>query len=99
MGVYIKDMNMPENCSECRFGILSGDRDWCAVSLKYRNHETAGHVPDDCPLVEVKTPHGDLIDRNELEPDSEWSERYDGFMAVSESQIRHETVVIEAEEG
>ena len=29
----------------------------------------------------------DLIDRNELEPDTEWSDYYDGFMSYSQSQI------------
>ena len=97
MGVYIPGLEMPESCSECRFGILSEDRRWCSVSLKYWNHVAADYISDDCPLVEVKTPHGDLIDRSELEPDSDWSERYDGFMAVSESQIRNEPAIIEAE--
>ena len=29
----------------------------------------------------------DLIDRSELEPDTEWSEYYDGFTSYSQSQI------------
>ena len=29
----------------------------------------------------------DLIDRNELEPDTEWSDYYDGFTSYSQSQI------------
>jgi hypothetical protein len=29
----------------------------------------------------------DLIDRNELEPDTEWSDYYDGYMSYSQSQI------------
>ena len=69
MGVYIPGLDMPEYCSECRFGILSGDRYWCAVSLKYRNHEAANYISNDCPLVEIKTPHGRLIDADELMKD------------------------------
>lgn len=41
--------------------------------------------------------HGDLIDRDSLELDSDWSEYYDGFSAYSESQVRLASTIIEAD--
>ncbi len=41
--------------------------------------------------------HGDLIDRDCLELDCDWSDYYDGFSAYSESQVRLAPTVIEAD--
>ena len=70
MSVLIKDMNMPENCIECpmQYG------GWCYVAPEEIDERVAPTVaeaweqgkPDWCPLVEVPTPHGDLIDAEEL---------------------------------
>ena len=43
--------------------------------------------------------HGDLIDRDSLELDCDWSDYYDGFSAYSESQVRLAPTIIEAEGG
>ena len=57
MSVLVKGMDMPRHCGEC--GI-----DWCYIC---RRAETPIETrPSDCPLVEVPTPHGDLIDRDSL---------------------------------
>lgn len=57
MGVYIKDMEMPKGCGDCKFRYIG----ICHASTK-----------TDCPLVPVP-PHGDLIDRNKLyEKTAEW---------------------------
>ena len=42
--------------------------------------------------------HGDLIDRDKLDCDSDWSDWTDDFMAVSWSQINNAEAIIEAEE-
>ena len=50
MSVLIKGMNMPKNCRECPF-----------------LHETSiCYEFSDCPLVEVKSPHGSLIDADKM---------------------------------
>ena len=41
--------------------------------------------------------HGDLIDRDKLEKDTEWSEYEDGFISYSHGQIFNEPVVIPAD--
>jgi len=43
--------------------------------------------------------HGDLIDRNSLELDSDWSDYYDGFSAYSESQVRLAPAIIEGSDS
>lgn len=63
MSILIKEMKMPENCNVCPFNY---DLMECmAASHKIRlNWETR---PKECPLVEVPTPHGRLIDAKKLE--------------------------------
>ena len=57
MSILVKGMNMPRHCGEC--GI-----DWCNI---WRRAETPLEKrPSDCPLVEVPTPHGRLIDADAL---------------------------------
>ena len=61
MGVYVKGMEMPESCRECPFTYwdgVTGER-WCDRIIAPCNKV-------DCPLVEVPTPHGHLIDGAEL---------------------------------
>lgn len=70
MGVYIKGMEMPQNCAECP---MCYDMMECSVSpLKFWNGRTEIEQFDfcnerhpDCPLVELPE-HGDLIDRDTL---------------------------------
>ena len=50
MGVYIKRMKMPKNCNSCFLDIYDRQT-YC------RNGEK-----ELCPLIEVKVPHGRLID-------------------------------------
>lgn len=58
MGVYIKGIEMPKNCFDCEiFGLCS---------LKDRLEHIKDRNPD-CPLIEIPTPHGRLIDANKLE--------------------------------
>lgn len=65
MSIFIKEMKMPDNCDVCPFNY---DLMECmAASHKIRlNYETR---PKECPLVEVKEPHGRLIDADKLNGD------------------------------
>lgn len=67
MGVYIKGMAMPNRCFECiflstvpNFYCLAGKMDLCA------KHGINISRPDDCPLVDIPTPHGRLGDLDKL---------------------------------
>lgn len=67
MSVLIMGMGMPNRCFECiflttvpNFFCLAGKRDLCA------EHGINISRPDWCPLIEVQSPHGDLVDRDAL---------------------------------
>lgn len=58
MGVYIKGMDKPKSCKGCYF---NGSNLSCFI--------TRGRIDRDdytceieCPIIEVKTPHGRLVD-------------------------------------
>ena len=112
MSVLIKGIPMPERCG--RFTCPIGD--WCQLKVieaedyipmtrpdRYIKRDENGFPPN-CPLVEVKTPHGDLIDRDSiafkaktLTVPLEWEEveinpHYAAWL------IANEKTVIEAEE-
>jgi len=66
-GIYIsKGMEMPKSCVECRFGSIESCNETepliirCIV-LDNFTHEVDWH--EVCPLIEVPTPHDDLIGR------------------------------------
>lgn len=60
MGVYVKDLDMPSNCVECKLPYeICGYSYRTDIRLRHERHEN-------CPLVEVKEPHGDLVDRDAI---------------------------------
>ncbi len=59
MGVYIKCMEMPDNCGKCKIRYEM----FCPLLRRFIADEGRRH---NCPLVEVPEHHGDLIDRMEL---------------------------------
>ena len=63
MSVLIKGFKVPESCEDCRFCAGLADTEWgtcagCLIDDEYREASSKSG----CPLVEVTTPHGDLID-------------------------------------
>lgn len=90
MSVIINDMEMPGDCAEC---ILR------SVNCKYRKY--LNFRPKECPLVEIPTPHGRLIDAEKLKEnyphDTDWKYPVNTNSYVVESIDKHPTV-IEAEE-
>lgn len=71
MGVYNSSMKMPENCYLCGYSVCGCVTSnlilHCGVAEPMDFIEAQYHRHKDCPLVEVKAPHGDLIDRDALE--------------------------------
>ena len=66
MSIFIKGMEMPENCNKCRF--QSALRLYCdAMPYNFCGNTDDIERPDFCPLIEVPTPHGRLIDADEFE--------------------------------
>ena len=105
MGVYIKGMEMPARCGECKAFVCykqwAGDRGDCFCGIT-KSDCKAGAQNADCPLVPVP-PHGDLIDRREAIIDA--NERaYDFWNCDADvdstvSFLNEQSTIIEAEEG
>lgn len=66
MSVFVKGMEMPECCDDCFTDEYACDL-WSELSL----HETGEKRHPDCPLIEVKEPHGRLLDGDALIKDLE----------------------------
>jgi hypothetical protein len=109
MSVLIKNMSMPDNCNKCVFCVngftdaapmyecaASGDD---MTSVLFDDHgRPFDFRPDWCPLIEVKTPHGRLIDADELKtafPTCDNSK--DIKVASVRATINHMQTIIEAE--
>lgn len=66
MSVLIKGMKMPERCEGCLMYRHNAEYDYaycCISSVNVLGHGNARL--NNCPLVEVPTPHGRLIMRTE----------------------------------
>ena len=105
MSILIKDMEMPETCEECSFHCYHSDGEYVCVAtqLFYPMNlaNSKGIRKDWCPLVEVPTPHGDLIDI-----DSKITVAIKDVLKVTTVRgllnykaVRFPKTVIEAEEG
>ena len=77
MGVYIKGMKMPTICADCGFCANGGEHetDFCKVQLEPCEYVIGGmmwkevksnEIDKGCPLVEVATPHGRLVDADDI---------------------------------
>lgn len=102
MSVLINGMEMPKGCASCKISRRNGKKMICPFIWKceWDIHDpmSADHRLDGCPLVPVP-PHGDLIDRDELEKD------IDNYIGGEESRSRFhhwvqvQSVVIPGDKG
>lgn len=69
MSILIRGMEMPQNCYDCPFIRASWGNDYYCAKGKGCEGSLAsifiGRM-DNCPLVEIPTPHGRLIDADKL---------------------------------
>ena len=87
MSIIIKGMAMPKDCFRCP--IWNSEYGRCRVTARITN------CKKDCPLIEVKTPHGRLGDLDELIEQKEWA--FDGMELVNVCDIINAPTIIEAE--
>ena len=93
MSILIRGMEMPKTCSDCelyQYGFCMVTKKVCDKAWTQRQ--------DDCPLIEVKSPHGRLIDAdamcNDLATvDIQYAQMIDWCISVTEAQ----PTIIEAE--
>lgn len=88
MSILIKGMDMPKDCEDCRFGFYrEGDSaPVCYLTKHIIIRKKAEERHNDCPLVEIPTPHGRLIDENDVKAKCV-NEVFDrmGTIAITES--------------
>lgn len=96
MSILIKGMDMPKSCyNHCDFIAF----EFCPLKDYIESHNYKSSTHPDCPLIEIPTPHGRLIDKDELlshlskDPLFDLVERY-GVSGVIESR----PTILEAEE-
>ena len=99
MSVLIKGMEMPQRCGQCKLYHAEHPM-YCMAVEGYRTVGAPYGMPrpDWCPLVEVKKPHGRLIDAYELKTAFP---RCDNSMDIKIASVRatinHAPTIIEAE--
>ena len=64
MGVYIPKAELPTNCFGCLYEPEANCDIWKGV---YNASDYKSERYEGCPLVEVAEPHGDLVDKNEID--------------------------------
>ena len=101
MSVLIKGMKMPSGCISCDFCNPFTDEPYCRRLMRITPKVTR---LKDCPLVEVPTPHGRLIDGDAVLSQyngSIWTAQCDyaeGLRDAAED-IKTAPTIIEAETG
>ena len=100
MSVLIKGMEMPKNCKECMFADFEDvDFDYvlyCTANKKYADLDMYDHPMGwNCPLVEIPTPHSDLVDRDALI--AEYDRQHKGPAGGARRIMEQAKTVIEAE--
>lgn len=102
MSVFVKDMELPIQCASCPMWTIMAiggvSMDICrAKSMRVDPYRTGRD--ENCPLVEVPVPHGDLIDGDELYREVAKAHAYE-HLSVKRiiAMIRKSPAVIEAEE-
>ena len=67
MSVIVKNMEMPKNCRICPMLFDGHNYRWCNITGESLGIEETDNGRDEhCPLVEIPTPHGRLIDADKL---------------------------------
>lgn len=96
MGVFIKGMKMPLSCwHSCTLKkVTIMGNVYCPLINKYMEKGEIGVRHPDCPLVEVKEPHGNLVDLDQMVNDY-WDSH---SMVIGDKEL-DEIEVIVKEEG
>lgn len=105
MSILVKGMEKSSSCITCPFERDGYPDEWelhCTLldrQVGYFGEES--EIPSDCPIVEVPTPHGRLIDADELADQLTIIPIDLGYREVEdiEKMVTNAPTIIEAEEG
>lgn len=101
MGIYIKDMEMPATCAECRLSTANNfnERPLCDALVEYMSYgEWQSKRLDNCPLVPIP-PHGRLIDADKILYKKIMLDDNEFYYGVTQPYIDRMPTIIPAEEG
>ena len=98
MSVMIKGMEIPSGCYDCPIlqssdGCFDFECPFNSYLLWHNAEDVIRYRPDSCPLVEVPTPHGRLIDADYINGSGliEWQK------SIVKAEISQAPTVVEAE--
>lgn len=100
MSIIIKGMEMPTNCADCPLNYdqmacgVTGTR-WWSDSMVIMNFDSDKERMPNCPLIEVPTPHGRLID-GDFEEQHYTSMTTNPTPDVTEQDKQNSLIIIEA---
>ena len=97
MGIYIANIEMPENCYKCRLQVWTSPNgvtvsSWCAVMKEKIYPIDLDKKRANCPLIEIPTPHGRLIDGDLLR--DEYYRAMDELLKSTTTNISEEALSI-----
>lgn len=98
MSVLIKGMEMPKRCFDCPF-MISRDNDDCILQSDEANAKfnSWDDMKASCPLVEIPTPHGRLVDADKLFEEINIADEYGADMSDILRFVIDAPTVIKAE--
>ena len=106
MSILVKGIEKPKDCGVCPFKLDGWPDEW-EMHCKLLGRQVGyfykkSKVPKDCPIVDVPTPHGRLIDADMLESliyerISDLNYKADAFDILR--IVQNMQTIIEAEEG
>lgn len=68
MSIQIKGIDMPKSCGECEFNynLEGGSYEWWECVILHDDINQFDTRRTDCPLIEIPTLHGRIIDEDEI---------------------------------
>ena len=93
MSILIKGIDLPIFCENC-FAYHSDESGYkgCFITMHIDTRDECQSIQTLCPLIEIPTPHGRLIDRDDI-----YIGRWDIDSDLAE-QIQNAPTILEAEE-
>lgn len=103
MSILIKGMKMPERCEDCVMYRHNAEYDYAYCRISYVNVLGHGNARlNNCPLIEVPTPHGRLIDEKQIpyiDLNADMPQSKVRVWTTFKDKIDRLPTIIEAEEG
>jgi len=100
MSIILKGIDMPKSCGKCEFNynLEGGSYEWWECVILHDDINQFDTRRTDCPLIEIPTPHGRLIDADALELEKE-VELADDWKTAHEiaNCVKYAPTILEAE--